>query len=69
MRLSGQFIVIIFFKMFFAQIKNTQALFKYLNTPKKHNKQNKQLSFRCKAMNFLLKYRLKKNIVDTKCNQ
>ena len=40
--------------------KNTQALFKYLNTPKKHNKQHKQLSFRCKAMNVLLKYRLKK---------
>ena len=32
--------------------ENTQALFKYLNTLKKHNKEHKQLSFRCKAMNF-----------------
>ena len=36
---------------YFAQ-RNKQALFKYLNTLKKHNKEHKQLSFRCKAMNF-----------------
>ena len=36
---------------YFAQ-KNTQALFEYLNTLKKHNKKHKQLSFRCKAINF-----------------
>ena len=44
---------------YFAQ-KNTQALFKYLNTPKKHNKEHKQLSFRCKAMNFCSNICLKK---------
>ena len=67
----------------FLHKKNTQALFKYLNTPKKHNKQlspnkynkkkqlspNKQLSFRCKAMSFCSNIDLKKNIVDTQCNQ
>ena len=43
----------------FAQ-KKPQALFKYLNTPKKHNKEHKQLSFRCKAMNFYSNICLKK---------
>ena len=37
-------IYLFFIKIFC--IKNTQALFKYLNTPKKHNKAHKQLSFR-----------------------
>ena len=48
-----------FLSIYFAQ-KNTQALFKYLNTPKKHNKEHKQLSFRCKAMNFCSNICLKK---------
>ena len=39
-----------FLSRYFAQ-KNTQALFEYLNTLKKHNKKHKQLSFRCKAIN------------------
>ena len=43
----------------FAQ-RNRQALFKYLNTPKKHNKEHKKLSFRCKAMNFCSNICLKK---------
>ena len=34
----GQFIIIIFFYQDILHKKNTQALFKYLNTPKKHNK-------------------------------
>ena len=45
-----------FFIKIFCIEKKTQALFKYLNTPKKHNKAHKQLPFRCKAINFLLKY-------------
>ena len=45
-----------FFIKIFCIEKKTQALFKYLNTPKKHNKAHKQLSFRCKAINFLFKY-------------
>ena len=45
MRLSRQFIYSFFIKIFCTQ-KNTQALFKYLNTPKKHNKAHKKLSFR-----------------------
>ena len=44
---------------YFAQ-KNAQALFKYLNTPKKHNKAHKQLLFRCKAINFCSNICLKK---------
>ena len=33
---------------------------------KKHNKQHKELSFRCKAMNFLLEYRLEitQNVIN-----
>ena len=46
---------------YFAQ-KSTQTLFKYLNTPKKYIKQHKQLSFRCKAMNFCSNICLKKYI-------
>ena len=42
MTLLGQFIF--FIKTFCT--KKTQALFKFLNTPKKHNKAHKQLSFR-----------------------
>ena len=49
-----------FIKIFCTQKKNTQALFKYLNTLKKHNKAHKQLLFKCKAINVLLKYTLKK---------
>ena len=48
-----------FLSRYFAQ-KNAQALFKYLNTLKKHNKEHKQLSFRCKAMNFCSNICLKK---------
>ena len=50
----------IFFYQDILHKKNTQALFKYLNTPKKHNKAYKQLSFRCKAMNFCSNICLKK---------
>ena len=47
MRLSGQFIYYYFFyKDILHTKKNTQALFKYFNTSKKHNKAHKQLSFR-----------------------
>ena len=50
MRLSRQFIYVFFFFFFFDNDilykKSTQALFKYLNTPKKHDKAHKQLSFR-----------------------
>ena len=46
MRLSGQFMIIFFYKDILHTKKHTQALFKYLNTPKKHNKAHKQLSFR-----------------------
>ena len=46
MRLSGQFIYLCFFYKDILHKSNTQALFKYLNTPKKHNKAHKQLSFR-----------------------
>ena len=52
-----------FLSRYFAQ-KNTQALFKYLNTLRKRNKEHKQLSFRCKAMNFCSNMCLKKYIVD-----
>ena len=45
MRLSGQFIYLFIYKDILHK-KNTQALLKYLNTPKKHNKAHKQLSFR-----------------------
>ena len=48
-----------FLLRYFAQ-KKTQALFKYLNTLKKHNKEHKQFSFRCKAMNFCSNICLKK---------
>ena len=44
MRLSGQFIYIYIFIKMFCTKKHTQALFGYLNTPKKHNKAHKQLS-------------------------
>ena len=44
MRLSGQFIYIFFFYKDILHKKNTQGLFKYLNTPKKHNKAHKELS-------------------------
>ena len=44
MRLSGQFIF--FFYRDILHKKNSQALFKYLNTTKKYNKAHKQLSFR-----------------------
>ena len=49
-----------FIKIFCTQKKHTQALFKYLNTPKKQNKEHKQLSFRCKAINFCSNICLKK---------
>ena len=52
-----------FLLRYFAQ-KNTQALFKYLNTLKKHNKEHIQMQ----TMNFCLNICLK-NIVDTKCNE
>ena len=38
------FIYLLFYKDILH--KKTQVLFKYLNTPKKHNKAHKQLSFR-----------------------
>ena len=50
-----EFIRTVYYYFFYQDIlhkENTQALFKYLNTLKKHNKEHKQLSFRCKAMNF-----------------
>ena len=66
MRLSGKFtiiiiiiIIIIILPRYFAK-KNSEGLFKYRNTPKKHNKEHKQLSFRCKAMNFCLNISLLK---------
>ena len=40
MRLSEQFIYLFFYKVILHK-NNTQALFKYLNTPKKHNKAHK----------------------------
>ena len=53
-------IVFFFFLLkYFAQ-KEHKLYSNILIHLKKHNKQHKQLSFRCKAMNFLLKYRLKK---------
>ena len=54
--------VLLFLLKYFAQKKHTsfiQISFIQIHL-KKHNKQHKQLSFRCKAMKFLLKYRLKK---------
>ena len=42
MRLSGQFIYLCFFYKDILHKSNTQALFKYLNTPKKHNKAQNQ---------------------------
>ena len=53
----------------FHKTKNTKALFRYLNTLKKHYKEHKQLSFKCKAMNFCSNICLKKYIVDTRCNE
>ena len=44
MRLSGQFIY--FFYKDILHKKNTRALFKYLNMPKKQNKAHEHLSFR-----------------------
>ena len=50
-----------FLLKYFAQKKKTHKLYSnILIHLKKHNKQHKQLSFRCKVMNFLLKYRLEK---------
>ena len=46
MRLLGRFIYLFFLYKDILHKKNTQALFKYLHTPKKHNKALKQLSFR-----------------------
>ena len=46
MRLSGQFIYLFIFYKDILHKGNTQALFKYLNMPKKHNKAHKQLAFR-----------------------
>ena len=46
-----------FYKKYFKYKKHT---FKYLTIPKKHNKACKQLSFRCKAMNFCSNICLKK---------
>ena len=43
MRLSGQFIYLFIYKDILHR-KNTQALLKYLNAPKKHDKAHKQLS-------------------------
>ena len=52
--------VLFFLLKYFAQ-KNPHKLYSnILIHLKKHNKQHKQLSFRYKAMNLLLKYRLKK---------
>ena len=42
----GRIYLFIYFIKMFCIKENTQALFKYLNTPKKHNKVHKQLSFR-----------------------
>ena len=44
MRLSEQFFF--FFYKYILHKKTHKLLFKYLNTPKKHNKAPKQLSFR-----------------------
>ena len=44
MRLSGQFIYFLYKDILHK--KTHKLLFKYLNTPKKHNKAHKQLSFR-----------------------
>ena len=46
MRLLRQFIYLFIFIKTFRIKESTQTLFKYLNTPKKHNKALKQLSFR-----------------------
>ena len=46
MRLLRQFIYLFIFIKIFRIKESTQTLFKYLNTPKKHNKALKQLSFR-----------------------
>ena len=45
MRLSGQFIYLFIYKDILHK-KTQKLLFKYLNTPKKHNKAHKQLSFK-----------------------
>ena len=52
-------IVFFFLLKYFAQ-KEHKLYSNILIHLKKHNKQHKQLSFRCKTMNFLLKHRLKK---------
>ena len=44
MRLLGQFIYLFIFYKDILHKNNTQAFFKYLNTPEKHNKAHKQLS-------------------------
>ena len=49
MRLLGQFIYLFFFYKDILHKKNTQALIKYLNRPKEHNKAHKKLSFRYDA--------------------
>ena len=62
MRLLGQFIYLFFFYKDILHKKNTQALIKYLNRPKEHNKAHKKLSFRYdaykhkKTNNFSSKY-------------
>ena len=52
---------VLFFLLKYLAQKETHKLYSsILIQLKKHNKQQNQLSFRCKAMSFLLKYRLKK---------
>ena len=46
MKLSGQFIYLFIFYKDILHKKKKQALFKYLNTSKKHNKAQKLFSFR-----------------------
>ena len=52
--------VLFFLLKHFAHKKIQKLYSNILIHLKKHNKQHKQLSFRYKAMNFLLKYRLEK---------
>ena len=52
--------VLLFFIKIFCTKKTRKLYSNILIELQKHNKQHKQLSLRCKAMNFLLKYRLKK---------
>ena len=50
--------VLFFFIKIFCTKKKHKLYSNILIHLKKHNKQHKQLSFRCKVMKFLLKYRL-----------